>query len=127
MANEILKENRILAAPVVIFLLAMLGFPAILDLIYSVSTVSFENLREPTLSGFGNYREVLSDPYFWSAVSFFYPLRAFDGIARNRARFVFGSVFGSVDSETLLADGHFHDADDHRTLHDGVDVSSRPA
>nr|WP_321458493.1 sugar ABC transporter permease [uncultured Cohaesibacter sp.] len=48
----------------------MLGFPAVLDLIYSVSTVSFENLRSPTLSGFGNYREVLADPYFWSAVSF---------------------------------------------------------
>ncbi|WP_425359357.1 carbohydrate ABC transporter permease [Cohaesibacter haloalkalitolerans] len=70
MANESLKENRILATPVVVFLLAMLGFPAVLDLIYSVSTVSFENLRDPTISGFGNYREVLGDPYFWSAVSF---------------------------------------------------------
>lgn len=63
-------ENRILAAPVVIFLLVMLGFPAVLDLIYSVSTVSFENLRAPELSGLGNYRDVLTDGDFWSAVSF---------------------------------------------------------
>lgn len=64
------RENRILAAPVVIFLLAMLGFPAVLDLIYSVSTVSFENLRAPEISGFGNYRAVLADDEFWGAVSF---------------------------------------------------------
>lgn len=64
------RENRILAAPVVIFLLVMLGFPAVLDLIYSVSTVSFENLRAPELSGLGNYRDVLADGDFWSAVSF---------------------------------------------------------
>lgn len=64
------RENRLLAAPAVIFLLAMLGFPALLDLLYSVSTVSFENLRAPELSGFGNYRAVLQDPYFWNAVSF---------------------------------------------------------
>lgn len=65
-----LRENRVLAAPVVIFLLAMLGFPAVLDIIYSVSTVSFENLREPEFSGFGNYRAVLTDDDFWGAVSF---------------------------------------------------------
>lgn len=60
-------ENRILAAPLVVFLLAMLGFPTLLDILYSFSEVSFENLRSPRLSGGQNYREVVSDPEFWSA------------------------------------------------------------
>jgi multiple sugar transport system permease protein len=47
-----------------------LGFPAIVNLVYSVSTVSFETLRSPSLSGLGNYVAALKDREFWRAVSF---------------------------------------------------------
>lgn len=68
----ILKRHEwgVLAAPMVIFLLAFLGLPAIVNLIYSVSDVSFETLRAPRLSGLGNYAEALVDPAFWRSVWF---------------------------------------------------------
>jgi len=64
------RENALLAAPLVLFVLAFLGFPAIVDLVYSVSAVSFETLRAPTLVGFDNYRDVLADEAFWRATGF---------------------------------------------------------
>ncbi|KWV60005.1 MULTISPECIES: sugar ABC transporter permease [Rhizobium] len=63
-------EGRAYLAPLVAFLLLFLGFPALVNLIYSVSTVSFENLRSPSLSGLGNYASVLVDREFWQSVSF---------------------------------------------------------
>ncbi|PRX11200.1 UNVERIFIED_ORG: carbohydrate ABC transporter membrane protein 1 (CUT1 family) [Martelella mediterranea] len=60
-------EGRLFLSPLVLFLLLFLGFPAIVNLIYSVSTVSFETLRAPEISGFGNYLDVLNDRYFWQA------------------------------------------------------------
>jgi multiple sugar transport system permease protein len=54
----------------VIFLLALVGFPLVVDLIYSVSEVGFENLRSPRITGFRNYGEAISDPGFWSAAGF---------------------------------------------------------
>ena len=62
------RENRVLAAPVVLFLLALLGFPAALDILYSFSSVSFETLRAPEFAGLANYRAVLADDDFWYAV-----------------------------------------------------------
>ncbi|MCZ4089051.1 MULTISPECIES: carbohydrate ABC transporter permease [Sinorhizobium] len=63
-------EGRAYLTPLVGFLLFFLGFPAAVNLVYSISTVSFETLRSPTLSGFGNYAAVLADREFWGAVSF---------------------------------------------------------
>ncbi|KQV81450.1 sugar ABC transporter permease [Rhizobium sp. Root1220] len=63
-------EGRAYLTPLVGFLLLFLGFPAIINLIYSVSTVDFQTLRSPTLSGFGNYLSVLADRDFWRATSF---------------------------------------------------------
>lgn len=63
-------EGRAYLAPIVGFLLLFLGFPAIVNLVYSVSTVSFETLRNPSLSGLGNYVAALKDREFWRAVSF---------------------------------------------------------
>jgi multiple sugar transport system permease protein len=60
----------VLASPLVLFLLVFLGFPTVLDLIYSVSSVRFETLRSPELSGLGNYLAVLADPGFWDAAWF---------------------------------------------------------
>lgn len=61
---------RMLATPLVAFLLLFLGFPAVVNLIYSVSDVSFETLRQPTLSGFGNFVAVWTDGAFWRATWF---------------------------------------------------------
>lgn len=63
-------EGRMYLTPLVGFLLLFLGFPAIANLIYSVSTVTFETLRSPVLSGFGNYGAVLNDREFWSSAWF---------------------------------------------------------
>jgi multiple sugar transport system permease protein len=60
----------VLASPLVLFLLVFLGFPTVLDLIYSVSSVRFETLRSPELSGLGNYLAVLADSGFWDAAWF---------------------------------------------------------
>jgi len=60
-------EGRLFLSPLVIFLLLFLGFPAIVNLVYSISSVSFENLRAPKLSGLGNYLDVVNDRYFWQA------------------------------------------------------------
>ena len=64
------SESLILASPLVIFLLLFLGFPSVVNLVYSVSDVRFETLRSPTLSGLGNYLSVLTDASFWRATWF---------------------------------------------------------
>ncbi|MAQ85364.1 carbohydrate ABC transporter permease [Psychromarinibacter halotolerans] len=64
------SENAILTAPLVLFLLALLGFPTVLDIVYSLSDVSFETLRAPTFTGLDNFRAVLADPDFWQATWF---------------------------------------------------------
>ncbi|RCW79856.1 carbohydrate ABC transporter permease [Phyllobacterium bourgognense] len=61
------KGWRIFASPLVGFLLLFLGFPILIDLVYSLSRVSFTNLRSPEIVGFGNYGEVLGDAQFWRA------------------------------------------------------------
>ncbi len=66
----IYSENTILAAPIILFLLAFLGFPAVVDVIYSFSEISFENLRAPRLTGLDNYAAVLADAEFWQAIRF---------------------------------------------------------
>ena len=61
------NEWAILTTPLVAFLLLFLGLPALTNLYYSVSNVSFETLRAPELSGLGNYLTVLTDAGFWRA------------------------------------------------------------
>lgn len=58
------------ASPLVGFLLLFLGFPVLIDLVYSLSRVSFTNLRSPEIVGFENYGEVLGDPQFWRSCWF---------------------------------------------------------
>jgi multiple sugar transport system permease protein len=64
------REWLVLASPLVIFLLIFLGFPTVVDVIYSLSRVSFQHLSAPQLSGFGNYGAVLTDSDFWYSVGF---------------------------------------------------------
>ncbi len=63
-------ENAVLTAPLVLFLLALLGFPAAVDIVYSLSAVTFETLRAPRFHGLGNFTAVLNDPSFWQATWF---------------------------------------------------------
>lgn len=63
-------QNPILASPIVIFLLLLLGFPILLNIFYSFSQVGFANLRSPDLQGLDNYRAVMADPRFWQATWF---------------------------------------------------------
>lgn len=64
------REGVWLIAPMTLFLLILLGFPLVLDVIYSLSKVGFETLRDPELTGFGNYATVLNDDEFWAAAWF---------------------------------------------------------
>lgn len=61
------NEWAILTTPLVAFLLLFLGLPALINLYYSFSNVSFQTLRAPELSGLGNYLTVLTDAGFWRA------------------------------------------------------------
>jgi multiple sugar transport system permease protein len=61
------QENAILASPMVLFLLALLGFPVILSIIYGFSEASFESLMSPKFIGLENFRLVLQDSTFWDA------------------------------------------------------------
>lgn len=63
-------EWGVLTAPMVIFLLLFLGFPSLVNIVYSLSRVSFQTLRTPELSGLSNYLAVLSDVDFWRAIWF---------------------------------------------------------
>ncbi len=61
---------KLLATPIVAFLLLFLGFPVLVNLYYSLSQVQFESLRSPRLTGLDNYLTVLTDRSFWSATWF---------------------------------------------------------
>lgn len=63
-------ENAVLASPLVLFLLAMLGFPVILSLIYGFSETRFETLTQPAFNGLENFRQVAADASFWQAAWF---------------------------------------------------------
>jgi multiple sugar transport system permease protein len=64
------NEGYALIAPMVLFLVGLLGFPLLVDLVYSISDVGFENIASPQISGFGNYGKALADPEFWQAAWF---------------------------------------------------------
>ena len=67
MPTKTRRENAILASPMVLFLLAILGFPAVLSIVYGFSETTFETLTRPEFSGLTNFADVLSDPTFWQA------------------------------------------------------------
>jgi multiple sugar transport system permease protein len=64
------KQNAILAAPLVLFLLVLLGFPVVLSLVYGFSETTFQTLRNPQFNGLTNFRDALSDDGFWQAAWF---------------------------------------------------------
>jgi multiple sugar transport system permease protein len=63
-------EGYSLIAPLTGFLIVLLGFPLIVDIVYSISKVGFETIRAPEITGLGNYGKALADREFWSAAWF---------------------------------------------------------
>lgn len=70
MTADLRRQNAVLAAPLVLFLLAILGFPAVLSLIYGFSSATFQTLTSPEFAGLDNFRKVLADQMFWRAAWF---------------------------------------------------------
>ena len=64
------RQGFVLVAPLTVFLLAMLAVPLLIDVVYALSHVTFETLRQPRLEGFGNFVAVLRDDGFWRAMWF---------------------------------------------------------
>lgn len=67
MTASVATQNRLLGAPLVLFLLALLGFPVILSLVYGFSETTFETLTAPRFNGIENFRAVMADLDFWRA------------------------------------------------------------
>ena len=64
------REGLALIAPLTLFLLLLLGFPLAVDLVYSISQVSFATILQPRPIGLGNYLAALQDAGFWQAAWF---------------------------------------------------------
>ena len=60
----------LLVAPLLLFLLLTLGFPLVANLFYSLTDLSFRNLRSPEITGLGNFGNALRDPTFWGGLGF---------------------------------------------------------
>jgi multiple sugar transport system permease protein len=64
------RDAYLMIAPITAFLLVMLAIPFLVDLVYSVSKVTFETIRAPSFIGLGNFLTVMRDDGFWSAMLF---------------------------------------------------------
>ena len=64
------RDAYIMIAPITLFLLVMLAVPFLVDLVYSVSRVTFETIRAPSFIGLGNFLAVMRDESFWRAMLF---------------------------------------------------------
>ncbi|MCW6511501.1 hypothetical protein [Lichenifustis flavocetrariae] len=81
------RNGLVLISPLTLFLLAMLGLPFAIDVVYALSRVTFENIRHPQIQGFGNFAVVLRDPNFWQAMGLslrFAPLRSASRCSQRR-------------------------------------------
>ena len=66
-ARRYAGDGRWLIAPLTGFLLALLGLPLVVDLIYSLSKVEFATILSPEFVGLANYVSALTDPGYWQA------------------------------------------------------------
>jgi multiple sugar transport system permease protein len=63
-------EAALLLGPLVLFLVALLGFPFLANLAYGLTRLTFATLRDPAWAGLANYATALSDPAFGHALLF---------------------------------------------------------
>lgn len=64
------REARGLLAAMCVFLVVMLGFPAIANIWYSLSDVSFQSIRDSSFIGLDNYLSQFLSRRFWQAMGF---------------------------------------------------------
>lgn len=73
-SSSLFRRSRaaalLLLAPLVLFLLLVLGYPLAADIFYSFTDIDFENIRSPGWSGLENYSAVLRDGAFWGSLGF---------------------------------------------------------
>ena len=98
MQSALARDGRMLVAPLTLFLLAMLGLPLVVDLIYSVSAVEFATILSPEFVGLANYASALSSESFWRAAWFSLRFGLLCAIAQ-----VLIGLFLAVFLEPLLA------------------------
>ena len=70
MASQRVIQSWLLQSGVWVILLALMGIPFLVNLIYSLSEFKFETLLSPTISGWDNYVRVLQDSEFRDALWF---------------------------------------------------------
>jgi hypothetical protein len=119
-------ENAILAGPLVLFLLAILGFPTVLSLVYGFSDTSFQTLTTPQFSGLKNFRDVTADPTFWQAAWFSLRFGDHGGPAMWAGSGACG-LSGALDPAAWLDGRHPDHPDDRGAGDDGTDVPAGPA
>ena len=76
------KAPYLLIAPMTGFLFLLVVIPFLIDVVYSLSSVTFQNLRAPSLQGFGNFLTVLQDVAFWGAMAFSLKFAVFASLAQ---------------------------------------------
>ena len=64
------KDGIWLLSGLCIFMAIMLGFPTLANLWYSVSDVTFNNLRSPGFLGLDNFQNQITSPKMWQAMWF---------------------------------------------------------
>ena len=84
MKAKLSRENALLASPLVLFLLALLGFPTLLSLVYGFSETTFETLAHPRFSGLQNFRDVLARSHLLAGGVVLAALRADHGAPAMR-------------------------------------------
>jgi multiple sugar transport system permease protein len=62
-----MRTSARLLTPLLLFVLLFLGMPTVINVLYSVSDVTFENLRNLNWVGLRNYIAVWQDDAFWQA------------------------------------------------------------
>lgn len=64
------REGTILISALCIFMAVMLGYPALTNIWYALSDVTFSDIRNPTFVGLKNFRAQIFDPGMWDAMGF---------------------------------------------------------
>ena len=85
-----------LPLPLIVFLIAALGFPLVANLYYSVTDLTFENLRNPAFNGLANYADVLQDPTFWGALGFSLKFAVIAASVQVALGFIFALAFQPI-------------------------------
>lgn len=61
------KTFFLFSAPSNFVMVALMIFPLVLAIIFSLNYITFRTILEPVYKGLENYQEVLADPAFWAA------------------------------------------------------------